>query len=180
MTNFKYKEYYFFERAYFKLRKYFNTLYHRFLLNNKQLEIGYNSRFYLNKIQIGNNVKIGNNVHFSSELNLGYLEIHDNVQIDDNVLIDCSGGVIIQDNVHISADVTIYTHSHGYNPKNQPIASMLIIENDVWIGAKSSILQNVEVIKKNILIGYSSKITKNLDKVDSIYIDNNMIKLRYT
>lgn len=181
MNKFNYKKFYTLERFLRFFRKKIVTLIYRKLFNNYTLKIGYGSKFYVSNIEIGENVVIGNNVIFSTELDSGFIKIGKNVQIDDKVMIDCSGGVIIEDNVHISIGVTIYTHDHGDYPKNKPIGKKLIIKNGCWIGEKTSILQNVEVIEENNIIGYGSLVTKSIKVKDSVFAGNPLkcIRKRY-
>lgn len=176
--KFYYKKIYLIERVIRFCRGKISTIVYRFLFKNKNLIVGYGSRFYVSNIKIGNNVRIGNNVLFFTELSSGYLNIGNNVQIDDNTIIDCSGRVDIQQNVHISIGVTIYTHNHGYNPKNLPVGNNLTIKEGCWISEKVSILHNVHVIEKNILIGYAGLVVSSLNKSNMIYIGNPVVILK--
>ncbi len=169
MIRFNYKLFYFCERVFRYLRRKFKTIVYRILMKNHTLKVGYGSKFYVSNMHIGENVSIGNNVIFYTEIDDGFLKIGNNVQIDDNVMIDCSGGIIIEDNVHISMNVTIYTHDHGDNPKNNPVGKRLIIKKNCWIGEKSSILQNVKIIEENNIIGYGSLVTKSIKEKNAVF-----------
>lgn len=97
-----------------------------------------------------------------------YLKIGENVIIGENVFIDFTGGLNIGDNVVISSNTTIYTHSHGYNPKSIPKKAPLIIDDDVWIGTGSIILESVEKIERKSIIAAGSVLTKSTN-TRSIY-----------
>lgn len=167
---FYYRQYYILERIYRKIRFFLSSTVYKIVFHNKSLKIGYGSKFYVSDIEFKKNILIGNNVVISTELNGGYLKIGNNVQIDDNVFIDCSGGINIKDNVHISTGVTIYTHEHGDCPKNYPKTKQLTISKNCWLGEKCSILQNVEIIEENNLIGYGSIVTKPIIIKNSVWV----------
>ncbi|WP_010179182.1 acyltransferase [Aquimarina agarilytica] len=131
--------------------------------------VGKKSKIYRNvKFLIPSNVSIGRNclidtgVNFSSEIETGTLEIKNNVKININVFLDYSGGVIVSDNVVISRDTYIVSHSHGYDPLSIPKPKPLIIEEGVWIGAKVTICENVTIIGKNSLIAAGAVVTKDV------------------
>lgn len=134
-------------------------------------ELGSNSKIYSkvsfmypNKVSIGNGCLIDKYSKFSSELPSCSLKIGDNVIINRNVLIDFTGGLVIGKDVLISRDTYILTHSHGDNPRSEPIPKELIIEDNVWIGAKVIIGANVNYIGKNSIIGFGSNVTKNVER----------------
>lgn len=124
---------------------------------------------YNNKIVVGENVRIGSMVIFDSEEpNSCFLQLKDNVQINDRVIVDFSGGVTIGKNAFISSDSTIYTHSHGFNPRSIPTFSSIFIGNDVWIGAKVLVKSSVKYIGEGSIIGSGSVLTKDVEPF-SIY-----------
>ncbi len=132
--------------------------------------VGYKTKIYRNvKFVIPNNVSIGNNclidtgVNFSSEIETGTLELKNNVKININVFFDYSGGVVVSDNVVISRDTYIVSHSHGYDPLSNPSPKPLIIEESVWIGAKVTICENVKRIGANSLIAAGAVVTKDVE-----------------
>jgi acetyltransferase-like isoleucine patch superfamily enzyme len=153
------------------------TLFYRYLLKNKTLKVGFNTRICLNDISIGRNVIIGNNVTIGSELSSGKLVLEDNVVIDNNCILDCTGELIIKQNTHVSANVTIYTHSHGLYPHAKPIPNKLEIGKKCWIGKETAILQGVEKIGDNSIFGFRSLITKNCES-NAIYAGNPVKKIR--
>lgn len=92
-------------------------------------------------IEIGNYTIIGRGVFLTSEMTDSILIIGDHTQLNTKVRIEFSGNVTIGSNVVISSDTQIYTHSHGYDPKSQPIGKPLSIGNNVWIGSGCYIME---------------------------------------
>ena len=128
---------------------------------NVSIQKGFKFQFP-NRIRFGNNVTVQRNVEINSETNTGSIEIKDNVRIGKNVIIDMTGGILIDSDVLISEGVIIYTHDHGLDPHATVIARKLIIGHDVWIGAKSIILPNVNEIGHHSIIGCGSIVTKSV------------------
>jgi acetyltransferase-like isoleucine patch superfamily enzyme len=122
------------------------------------------------KIIIGKKCLISKGVTVTTEcpLNSAMLKISDDCQINNSVKIDITGGVLIQKNSLISADVTIFTHSHGNDPKSHPIGLPLIISDNCWIGEKSIIMHGVSEIGRNSIIGCGTIVTKNTNFNDII------------
>lgn len=115
-------------------------------------------------IEIGKNVVIQKGVVLSSEIPGGKLLIGDNVNIGVKTKIDYSGSVTLNDNVLISENCTIYTHSHGHNPRSVPVGSELHIESNVWIGSTSIIMESCKKIGANSIVAARSLVLKDVDK----------------
>ena len=130
-----------------------------------------------NNVSLGNNCLVDKGVRFASELKSGTLAIANNVQLNRGVYLDFTGGVIIHDNVLISKDCYIISHSHGYNPRSKPVAKPLEIKENVWIGAKVLICENVNIIGANSIIAAGAVVTKNVEP-NSIYGGNPAKKIK--
>lgn len=84
--------------------------------------------------------------------------------------IDNTGDIIIGNSVIFSEDSLVYTHSH-YTNKNDTIVNQtkkhgvkinsLIIEDDVFIGARAIILSSVTKIPKGTMIAAGAVLIKN-------------------
>ena len=120
-------------------------------LRNKQGYSGLGLRYLLIKtlaIDIGNNVSIHPGVFL---LNPEKLVIGDNVSIHPLCYIDASGEIVIGNDVSIAHGVTILSTSHGYTQLDIPIkdqkitASKTTISDDIWIGAKATILNGTNI-----------------------------------
>jgi maltose O-acetyltransferase len=115
----------------------------------------------------GKNIDVEKRAYFG----LGYdLEIGLNSGIGIAAKIYGIGGggeVSIGNNVVMSSDVTILTLNHHYNEKNKPIReqgvkySNVIIEDDVWIGYRATILPGVKIGKGSV-IGAGAVVTKDV------------------
>lgn len=129
-------------------------------------------------------LKIGKNCHLNSGFNHnvigrqqkcifwveGSLIIGDNVGMSSTALI-CNHKIQIGNNVTIGGNTVIYdTDFHSLDPiirmnktldKNLAIKKTVIIEDNVFIGAHTTILKGV-TIGKNSIIGACSVVTKNI------------------
>lgn len=97
------------------------------------------------------------------------LRLGNNVSIQNNCYLSCEGGLEIGENVSIGHGTSILTTEHSYQDhsipiKNQPIVFKATkISNNVWIGAKATILAGI-TIGEGAIIGAGSVVTKNVEK----------------
>lgn len=113
-------------------------------------------------ITIGNNVTVGCKNEWGLENTSGTLTISDDVSIIDNVFLDFTGDLEIGEGSHLGSDVYVLTHTHGYDYRSTPIPKKLVIGKNVFVGSRSSILQNVNSIGDNSIIGAGSVVTKDV------------------
>ncbi len=159
-------------RVFFLIRNRINTFFWKLFLykTGKNLLIEYGVTIENPKqMTLGNNVYIAKGTSFGSESSQGTIIIADNVHICKNCSIDHSGQVTIGNNVHISANTQIFSHSHGYSPKNKPIPYNITIEDNCWIGNNVIILEKTHLIKEFIIIGAGSIVTKPCIETNSLY-----------
>ena len=96
----------------------------------------------------------------------GYnIEVGENFYINHNcVILDCAK-ITFGDNVFIGPNCCITTAEHAIDPEMRKagveIAMPVVIGNNVWIGAGSTILAGVE-IGDNSVIGAGSVVTKSI------------------
>ena len=128
---------------------------------NVVIQKGTSIRFPKN-LKLKGGVSIGRNCQISSEFSHSHFLISENTHIDKKCLLDYSGGLTIGSNVTISEGVMIETHSHGLNPRSKPHKVPIVIEDNVWIGARATILPGVNKIGKNAVIGACSVVTKEV------------------
>lgn len=113
----------------------------------------------------GENVSIHPGVYL---FGLDKLSIGNNVSIHPMSYIDANGGVEIGNDVSIAHGVSILSTSHIYEDINIPIkdqgidSKKTIIEDNVWVGAKASILYG-NIVKNGSIIAANTVVTKNID-----------------
>ena len=114
----------------------------------------------------GDNVLIGEGVYLFGVENMS---IGDNVSIHPMSYIDATGGLTIGNDVSIAHGTTIMTTSHKYEEKDVPIKDQdyivenVEIANNVWIGAKATILCGIK-IEEGSVVGANAVVTKNVEK----------------
>ena len=118
---------------------------------------------------IKNNVYIGSNSIFGTELDEGIIVLEDHVHIGRNCKIDHTGNIAISKNTLLSENVRILSHSHGYNPKNNPIGLNLKIGKNCWFGINSIISENVIDIEDYTILGTGSILTKSVLEKNTIF-----------
>ncbi|HBT86427.1 MAG TPA: transferase [Porphyromonadaceae bacterium] len=111
--------------------------------------------------ECGKNVDIEKGAHFSRRCTIG-----DNSGIG----IDCklNGKVIVGNNVLMGPEVMMFTINHNHSRTDIPMKRQgtseempIVIGNDVWIGARSIILQDVKV-GDGAIIGAGAVVTKDV------------------
>jgi acetyltransferase-like isoleucine patch superfamily enzyme len=130
---------------------------------------------YPKNVQVGNNCFIGRGVVFTSELPTGKLLIGDGVQISEKVGIDFSGTVVIKNNTLLSSNVTILSHSHGFDPRSNPSTHELTIDENAWVGRNALILPGVTKVGKGAIIGAGAVVTKSVP--DNVIVAGNPAKV---
>lgn len=130
------------------------------------------------KIQISDGVMIDSFVKVKPAGGKGNLSIDENTYINSGCVIYTGNGIQIGKGVLIAANCTIAPVNHEYRLKSKTILEQrfgegkggIIIEDDVWIGANSVILDGT-VIKKGAIIGALSLVRGEVDSY-GIYVGN--------
>ncbi len=124
--------------------------------------------------------KIGKNLVIKPSINIKYpwfLDIGDYVWIGENAWIDNLTNVIIGNNVCISQGAMLLTGNHNYKLQSFDLmVGKIILEDGVWIGAKSVVCPGITCASHSIL-SVGSIATKNLESY-SIYQGNPAIKVK--
>lgn len=95
------------------------------------------------------------------------LILGNNISVHPMSYIDATGGIIIGNDVSIAHGVTILSTSHAYEDLDIPIRDQkvligkTVVKNDVWIGAKATILYRV-VVDNGSIIGANSLVNKSV------------------
>ena len=118
---------------------------------------------YPSRIELGKNVVISKGVSAISELdNDKKLIMDDYVSIGIGCRIDFTGGIHLKRNSHLSHNVVILTHDHGYDHRSIPQPKELEIGENVFIGMNSIITHSVSRIGNNCVVGVGSVVTKDI------------------
>lgn len=124
--------------------------------------------------------KIGRNVMIKHKINIKYpwnIEIGDNVWLGEEVWIDSLGKIKIGDSTCISQGAMLLSGNHDFKKTTfDLIIKDIIIEEGVWIGAKSVVCGGVTCHSHSILT-VNSVANKNLEPF-SIYQGNPAVQIR--
>jgi len=119
------------------------------------------------KIIIQNNITLNPYVFLQANNN-GFIKIGKNTEINNFTIINSGGKIVIGNNVLIGPRVNIISYNHNYMNANILIKKQkcntkeIIIEDDVWIGANTTILYGVK-IGKGAVVGANSLVTKDIE-----------------
>ena len=120
--------------------------------------------------------------HAGKNISIGRrAKIHKNTSIGDNSGVgfgcEVNNGVTIGNNVMMGPDVLIYTQNHNTSNPDIPMREQgmgerksVVIEDDVWIGARVCILPGVTVGKGSIL-GACTVVAKDVPPY-SVFVGN--------
>jgi acetyltransferase-like isoleucine patch superfamily enzyme len=95
------------------------------------------------------------------------MEIGNNVSIHPMCYIEAKGGLVIGNDVSIAHGVTIMTTTHIYDKTDIPIkdqgsvANNVVIKDNVWIGAKATLLCGITV-NQGAIVGAGAVVTKTI------------------
>lgn len=131
------------------------------------------------QVNVGRQCFFGADVEIGSELLTGYLELGDGVQISRRCQLDITGGLRIGNGTLISEAVSIYTHSHGVDPRSMPVGIEKTIGRNVWIGARSIVLDGVKKIGDGAIIGAGAVVVHDVPDF-AIVAGNPARVVRYT
>lgn len=110
--------------------------------------------------------EVGNNVVIKPRVNIKYpwnLIIGNDVWIGENVWIDSLDKVQIGNNVCLSQGALLLCGNHDFSKQTfDLITGKIILEDGVWIGARSTVCPNV-VCHSHSVLSVHSVATKNLD-----------------
>ncbi|HEY8935036.1 MAG TPA: WcaF family extracellular polysaccharide biosynthesis acetyltransferase [Cyclobacteriaceae bacterium] len=122
--------------------------------------------------------KVGQGVVIKPGVNIKYpwfLTIGNHVWIGENVWIDCLTTVIIGDNVCLSQGSMLLTGNHNYSKTTfNLVTGRIILEDGVWIGAKSVVCPGITCFSHSVL-SVASVATTDLDGY-GIYQGNPAVK----
>ena len=89
------------------------------------------------------------------------IKIGNNVFINSNTLFMARGGITIEDDVQIAANVQLLTNNHDPYERQVLLCKPIIIQKGAWIGAGASIMPGISV-GKHAIVGASAVVTKDV------------------
>lgn len=114
---------------------------------------------------VGDNVSIQPDVYL---FNVSNLIIGNNVSIHPMCYLEAYGGIEIGNDISLAHGVTIMSVTHDYQDSSKMIkdqgltALPVVIEDNVWVGSKATVLGG-NTIKSGSIIGAGSVVTKNVE-----------------
>lgn len=115
--------------------------------------------------EVGDNVAIHPNVYL---FNIENLSLGNNVSIHPMCYLEAKGNIIIKDDVSIAHSVTILSVNHIFKDLKIPIKEQgitmkeTVINENVWVGAKASILEGV-TIGSGAIVATGAVVNKNVN-----------------
>ena len=84
-----------------------------------------------------------------------------NVVVMYNCLMMAAGGITIEDDVRVAANVQLISNNHDEHVRDILVCKPVLLKRNCWIGAGSSILPGV-TIGENAIVGAGSVVTKDV------------------
>ncbi len=95
-------------------------------------------------------VNLANQVHIGNRVSIMY-----------NLLCMSAGGITIDDDVMIAANVSLISNNHDYNERQIITCKPIHIKRNVWIGANATILPGV-TIGENAVVAAGAVVSKDV------------------
>ena len=114
--------------------------------------------------------RLGEGSYVAEPINGAALEkliIGKNVYINTNLLAMSRGGITIEDDVQIAANVQLLSNNHGPYDRQILICKPIRIKKGAWIGAGASIMAGV-TIGKYAIVGAASVVTHDVEDYEVV------------
>jgi acetyltransferase-like isoleucine patch superfamily enzyme len=159
--------------ARFGLGRGVRILYPRYLAAGDDVTImdyGYLHCVSARGVKFGSHTSVDRNLWLScghSPDHRGYFEIGDYSFVGAYAVMGAGGGISIGSHVLIGQSVNIHAERHHFDDTARPIRTQgvsyqgVVIEDDVWIGSKATILDGV-TIGRGAVIGAGAVVTKSV------------------
>jgi len=102
------------------------------------------------------------------------VSIGDNVFINSGCLFMAAGGITIEDNVMVAANVQFISNNHDLKERQVITCKPIHIKKNCWIGAGAIILPGV-TIGENSVVGAGSVVTKSVE--DNVIVAGNPARI---
>lgn len=89
------------------------------------------------------------------------IKIGRNVRVNSNLLAMARGGITIEDDAMIAANVQLITNNHDEYDRKILTCRPIVIEKGAWIGAGATVLPGIR-IGKYAIIGAASVVTRDI------------------
>ena len=87
--------------------------------------------------------------------------------------LDCTDEIVIGDNVVFGGtDTQVWTH--GFDVNRNMITGIIVIGNDIYIGSRCTICQNVSICDQTV-VGAATCVSRNISE-SGFYVSNQLIK----
>lgn len=120
---------------------------------------------FCGNIGAGSRVMPGINVVRGNSVRIGK-----NVVVMYNCLMMAAGGITIEDDVRVAANVQLISNNHDIHDRDILVCKPVLLKRNCWIGAGASILPGVTV-GENAIVGAGSVVTKDVEP-DTIVAGN--------
>ncbi len=131
---------------------------------------------------VGDNVSVFSDVYLQ---NAQEMEVGSNVSFHPMVYIEAYGGVRIGNDVSLAEGASLFSVNHGFSDMNIPIKDQpliplpIVVEDNVWIGSKATILGGV-TIASGTIVAAGAVVSKDTEKNSIVAgVPAKTIKIRY-
>ncbi len=119
---------------------------------------------------VGENVSVFPDVYIKNVQNL---EIGNNVSLQPMTYLEAYGGIKIGDDVSLAEGSSLFSVTHSFQEldvpiKDQPLIPLpIVIENNVWIGSKATVLGGVTVATGSI-VAAGAVVTRSTERFSTV------------
>jgi acetyltransferase-like isoleucine patch superfamily enzyme len=122
----------------------------------------YSFRHLYLRILFGIGIGKGSSVHMGCFITGRRTSIGTNTVINRNCHLDGRGGLRVGDNVNVSPEVYFISLTHDFNsPTFPPLPREIVVENNVWIGARAIIMPGVR-LQEGCVVGAGAVVTRDV------------------
>lgn len=113
-------------------------------------------------VSIGEDTVVGVGSTMVAEHCDSFVRIGNRVVCNPCVYLDFTGGLVIEDDVVLSKEVRVFTHSHGLDPKSKGVKTPLVIEVGAWLGQGVVVTEGVARIGRHSVVAAGAVVTKEV------------------